>query len=90
MQIISTDPSILLALPVEMVYIRCSTGKGGLVVTMAQIMIVDECNEAMRYFAARATRFEVNDWREESRVKSYCRAEFLQVQMLRDFIRFGR
>jgi hypothetical protein len=63
--------------------------------TMQQIRIVEDCNEAMRYFASMPRNrqdlvMRHEGWRGFQDVVAYAKAEFLQVQMLRDFIRFGR
>lgn len=63
--------------------------------TMAQINIVSECNDAMRYFASMPSNrrdlvLKHGGPREFTNVVAYAKAEFLQVQVLRDFIRFGR
>lgn len=64
--------------------------------TMAQINIVNDCNDAMRYFAGRA-QIAIEgqlpgslDWRQTDNIVQYCNKEFKQIQALRDFIRFGR
>lgn len=64
--------------------------------TVAQINIVNDCNDAMRYFSSRATDAKKGylpgnlDCHAIKAVVSYCEAEFHQHRMIRDFVRFGR
>lgn len=64
--------------------------------TMAQITIVEDCNQAMRYFVNRAIDAKNGrlpgklDCHQVKSIVSYCEAEFHQHRMIRDFVRFGR
>jgi predicted lipoprotein len=59
--------------------------------TLAQLTIVENCNNAMRYHAGRARSVQSGPYisGNAARVASHL-AEFQQIQTLRDFIWFGR